>query len=110
MGAQMVKNLLSMQETQVRSLGWKDSHGKGNGYSLVFLPGESHKQRSLVGYCPWDHKESDMTEQLSYHYLFFFGCAVLCSMWDLSSQPGIKPAAPALAVWSPNHRTTREVP
>ena len=28
----------------------------------VFLPGESHGQRSLVGYCPWDHKETDMTE------------------------------------------------
>ena len=28
----------------------------------VFLPGESHGQRSLVSYSPWDHKESDMTE------------------------------------------------
>ena len=28
----------------------------------VFLPGESHGQRSLVVYSPWDHKESDMTE------------------------------------------------
>ena len=27
----------------------------------VFLPRESHGQRSLVGYSPWDHKESDMT-------------------------------------------------
>ena len=26
------------------------------------LPRESHGQRSLVGYSPWDHKESDMTE------------------------------------------------
>ena len=24
------------------------------------LPGESHELRSLVGYSPWDHKESDM--------------------------------------------------
>ena len=31
---------------------------------LVFLPGESHRQRSLVGYSPWGHKESDVTEQL----------------------------------------------
>ena len=31
----------------------------------VFLPGESHRQRSLVGYSLWDHKESDMTEQLT---------------------------------------------
>ena len=33
----------------------------------VFLPGESHGQRSLVGYNPWGRKESDMTEQLSKH-------------------------------------------
>ena len=25
----------------------------------IFLPGESHEQRSLVGYHPWGHKESD---------------------------------------------------
>ena len=31
----------------------------------VFLPGESHGQRSLVDYRPWGCKESDMTEQLS---------------------------------------------
>ena len=27
----------------------------------VFLPGNSHGQRSLVGYTPWDHRESDTT-------------------------------------------------
>ena len=30
----------------------------------VLLPGESHGQRSLVGYSPWGRKESDTTEQL----------------------------------------------
>ena len=30
----------------------------------VCLPGEFHGQRSLVGYSPWGHRESDMTEQL----------------------------------------------
>ena len=29
------------------------------------LPGEPHGQRSLVGYSPRGHKESDATEQLS---------------------------------------------
>ena len=33
----------------------------------VFLPGESHGQRSLVGYSPWGHKESDMTEATWHH-------------------------------------------
>ena len=28
----------------------------------VFLPGKSHGLRSLVGYRPWSHKESDVTE------------------------------------------------
>ena len=28
----------------------------------VFLPGESHGQRSLAGCSPWDHKESDVPE------------------------------------------------
>ena len=30
----------------------------------IFLPGESHGQRSLVVYSPWGHKESDMTEYM----------------------------------------------
>ena len=33
----------------------------------VFLPGESHGRRSLVGYCPWGRKESDTTEQFHTH-------------------------------------------
>ena len=61
--AQLVKNLLTMRETWVRSLGWEDPLEKGTGYPLhyaglenstdcvvrgvgmattpVFLPGES---------------------------------------------------------------------
>ena len=31
----------------------------------VFLPGQSHGQRSGEGYSPWGHKESDTTEILS---------------------------------------------
>ena len=30
--------------------------------TTVFLPGEFHGQRSLEGYSPWGHKESDTTE------------------------------------------------
>ena len=32
----------------------------------VLLPGKSHEQRSVVGYSPWSHKESDTTEQLHF--------------------------------------------
>ena len=31
----------------------------------VFLPGESHRRRSPVGYSPWGRQESDTTEQLT---------------------------------------------
>ena len=34
--AQTVKNLPAMQETQVRSLGWEDPPGEGNGYTLQY--------------------------------------------------------------------------
>ena len=64
--AQMVKNLPAMQETQVRSPGREDPLGDGGWQPTpVFLPGESHGQRSLVGYSPWDGKELDMTERLT---------------------------------------------
>ena len=40
--------------------------GEGNGYPTpVFLPGESHGQRSLAGYSLWGHKELNTTEQLT---------------------------------------------
>ena len=34
--------------------------------TLVFSPGESYGQRSLVGYSPWGHKESDAIEWLTH--------------------------------------------
>ena len=35
--------------------------------TLVFLPGESYKQRGVVDYSPWGCKESDMSQWLSMH-------------------------------------------
>ena len=49
----MVKNLPAMQETRVRSLGWEDPWRREWLITPVFLPGESHGQRSLAGYSPW---------------------------------------------------------
>ena len=34
----------------------------------VLLPGKSYGQRSLVGYSPWGHEASDMTERLHFHF------------------------------------------
>ena len=47
---------------QIRSLGQEDPLRRAWQPTPIFLPGESHGQRSLVGYCPWGRKESDTTE------------------------------------------------
>ena len=60
--AQMVKNPPAMQETWVRSLGWEIPWRRAWQPTPIFLPGESNRQRSLAGYSPWGHKESDTTK------------------------------------------------
>ena len=40
------------------------SPGEGKATTAVFLPGESHGLRSLVGYSPWGRKESNTTKRL----------------------------------------------
>ena len=44
----------------------------------VFLPGQSHGQRSRVGYRPWDCKESDTTEHTCTKSCISFKC--VCNM------------------------------
>ena len=54
-----------MQETlkiRVRSLGWEDPLEEEMTTHSIFLPGESHGQRSLAGSSPWGRKELDATE------------------------------------------------
>ena len=63
--AQMGKNLPAIWETLFWSLAWEDPLEEGIGTHSSILAGESHGERSLVGYSPWGCKESDMTEQLS---------------------------------------------
>ena len=43
----------------VRFLGLEDPLGKEMAPTIVFLPGKSHRQRSLVGCSTWGCKESD---------------------------------------------------
>ena len=48
-----------MQETQekwIRSVGQEDHLSKKWQSTPVFLPGKFYRQRSLVGYSPWSHK------------------------------------------------------
>ena len=54
-----------MQETWVQSLGWEDPLEEEMATIPVFLPGESHGQRSLLGYSLGGHQESDMAELLT---------------------------------------------
>ena len=54
--AQVVKNPPAMQETWVEKIPWRREWL----LTPVFWPGECY---GLYG--PWDHKESDKTEQLS---------------------------------------------
>ena len=61
----MVKNTLKMQETQVRYLSREDPQENRMTSTPGFLPEEFHGQRSLAGYCPWGHKESDTAKRLS---------------------------------------------
>ena len=55
----------SAWETQVQSLGWKDPLEKGMVTNSSILAWRI-PQRSLVGYSPWDRKEWDTTERLTF--------------------------------------------
>ena len=62
--AQMVKNLLAIQETQVQSLDWGDPLKKKWQPTPVLLPVEFHGQRILAAYSSEYCKKSDMIEGL----------------------------------------------
>ena len=64
-GGSVVKNMPAMQRRRkhrfdpwVGKIPWRRAWQP----TPVFLPGESHGQRSLEGYSPQGHKESDTTE------------------------------------------------
>ena len=61
-GGSAVKNLPVVQETQVRSLGWKVPLEEGMATHSSILAWRIHRQRSLAGYSPQGRKESDMTK------------------------------------------------
>ena len=65
-GGSVVKNLPANagdggSTPYVRKIPWKRKWQP----TPVFLPGKPHGQKSLLGHSPWDHKESDTTEQLT---------------------------------------------
>ena len=64
--AQLVKNLPECRrpgfDPRLRKIPWRRKWQP----TPVFLSGEFQGQRTLVGYSPWDHKESDTTVQLTF--------------------------------------------
>ena len=64
----MIKNLPAMQMTQVQSLGQKDPLEKGLAAHSSVLAWRIPWTEEPVGYSPWGHRESAMTEQLTLTY------------------------------------------
>ena len=56
--------------------------GRKSQPTLVFLPGKSHGQRSLVGYSLWGCKESDTTEHACTHH---HNAGITCPFTPLSN-------------------------
>ena len=66
--AQTVKHLPAVWEAGVWALGWEDPLEKEMAtYSSTFVWKIHMDRGAWLGYSPWGHKESDMTEQL--HFL-----------------------------------------
>ena len=64
--AQIVKNLLAMQETRVQSLGWEDSLKKEMATYFSILAWRIPWTEELGElHSPGGHKQSDTTEQLT---------------------------------------------
>ena len=84
-----------IQEMWVRSLGWEDPWRRAWQPTPVFLPGEPHGQRGLVGYSSRGCKKSDtteMTEHISWSvtgwcYLRGWSCEALGLRIQLGPSP-----------------------
>ena len=65
-----VKNMPAIQETWVRSLGWKDPLEKGMATHTSILAWRIPRTEEPGGlYSPWGREESDTTERLTLTHL-----------------------------------------
>ena len=87
--AQTVKILPAIWEPWVRSLGWEDPWRRAWQPTPVFLPGELHGQKSLVGYSPRGRKEWDTTETTSTAHTYSIYCALYVSIIITSAPPQV---------------------
>ena len=76
MGKNLPINAVEVRDA-VRSLSREDPWSRKWQSAPVFLPGESHGQRSLMGYSPWGRTESDRTERLTHFDSKKIVCAYL---------------------------------
>ena len=67
----MVKNLPTMQETRVQSLGWEDLLEKGMATHSSILAWRIPWIKEPRGIQSMGHKEPDTTEQLTLHYIIY---------------------------------------
>ena len=77
-----------MRKTRIQSLGWIPwlgrSTGEGTGNPLQYsCLKKSRGHWSLVGYSPYGHKESDMTEQ--HHFIYHFSLNIFTKNYLISS-------------------------
>ena len=86
-------------DPQVRKIPWRRAWQP----TPVFLPGESHGQRSLAGYSPWGRKQSDMTEGLNSSRAESRGAASRWACWGsrasthmVPMHAQVQPCTPAL--------------
>ena len=84
----------------VREIPWRKAWKS----TPVFLPGESHGQRSLASHSPWGHKESDTTERLTLPLvlLAYVVCShrpsVLLLLAQIPGQVFICPSSPSVEI------------
>ena len=50
----------------------------------VLLPGKFYGLRSVIGYSPWGHKESDTTERLQFSLSILWHCPSFMLEWKLT--------------------------
>ena len=67
----MIKSLPAVHETQVESLGQEDTLEKEMATHSSTLAWKIPWMEEPGSYSPWGHKESDTTERLHFHFLYF---------------------------------------
>ena len=86
-GVLVVKNLPAKagDTDQILGLGRSPEGGSYN-HSSVFA-WRTHRQRSLVGYSPWNHEELDMTKHTNTQSIFIIKCQTL---YEVPKRPAIQ--------------------